>query len=138
MADLSTCPPLTRASVQAAHDLVRPHVHLTPVVTCKTLDAVASTPRTAEELRGTKWEEERGPEGDRARPVVRLWFKCENFQRVGAFKVRGAFHAIERLKMEEGWDLGKGVVTHSSGGYFVPSSPSIFGYFCMYVCICLC
>lgn len=48
-----------------------------------------------------------------------LLFKCENFQRVGAFKARGAFHAVERLKMEPGWMDGggreKGVVTHSSG-----------------------
>ncbi|KAK2038339.1 threonine dehydratase catabolic, partial [Colletotrichum somersetense] len=114
MADLSTCRPLTRASVVEAHKLVRPHIHYTPVLTNKTLTALASTPRSAEDLRGTRWE---GREP--AKPVLRLWFKCENLQRIGAFKVRGAFHAIERLKQEPGWLEGggkeKGVVTHSSG-----------------------
>jgi threonine dehydratase len=56
-----------------------------------------------------------------AKPRFRLWFKCENFQRIGAFKARGAFHAIEKLKMEPGWlengGKEKGVVTHSSGIY---------------------
>jgi hypothetical protein len=50
---------------------------------------------------------------------MRLWFKCENLQRVGAFKARGAFHAIERLKQDADWVRSggekKGVVTHSSG-----------------------
>lgn len=114
MADLSTCLPLARASVVEAHKLVKPHVHYTPVLTNKTLTALASTPRTPEELKGTKWEG-RTP----AKPVLRLWFKCENLQRIGAFKVRGAFHAVERLKQEPGWAEGggkeKGVVTHSSG-----------------------
>jgi len=114
MADLTTCPPLTRASVQAAHELVRPHVHRTPVMTNATLTLLASTPRPAADLRGTPWEG-RPP----ARPTMRLWFKCENLQRAGAFKVRGAFHAVERLKREpgfvEGGGLERGVVTHSSG-----------------------
>lgn len=112
MADLSTTPPLTRTSVLAAHEIVRPHVHLTPVLTNRTLTALASTPRT--DLAGTRFEG-RTP----AKPVLRLWFKCENMQRVGAFKVRGAFHAVERLRREPGWVEGggekRGVVTHSSG-----------------------
>lgn len=116
MADLSTCPPLTRASVVEAHLIVAPHVHRTPVVTNRTLSELASRPRAAEELRGTRWEG-RTP----AAPRMRLWFKCENMQRVGAFKVRGAFHAVERLMREEGWLEGggrdKGVVTHSSGTF---------------------
>jgi threonine dehydratase len=114
MADLSTCQPLTRDSVVAARELIAPFVHLTPVLTNTTLSALASTPRTEDELRGTEWEG-RTP----ARPRMRLWFKCENFQRIGAFKARGAFHAIERLKRDEGWvkdgGMEKGVVTHSSG-----------------------
>ncbi|KAK2000198.1 pyridoxal-phosphate dependent enzyme [Colletotrichum falcatum] len=116
MADLSTCPPLTRASVVEAHKIVKPHVHYTPVLTNKTLTALASTPRSARDLEGTRWEG-RTP----AKPVLRLWFKCENLQRIGAFKVRGAFHAVERLKQEPGWLEGggkeKGVVTHSSGNH---------------------
>lgn len=114
MADLSTTLPLTRASVIEAHKLVKPHVHLTPVLTNRTLSELASTPRAAEELAGTRWAG-RTP----ARPVLRLWFKCENMQRIGAFKARGAFHAVEKLKREPGWLDGggkeKGVVTHSSG-----------------------
>lgn len=128
MADPKTCPPLTRASVVAAHDLVRPHVHRTPVLTNSTLSRLASTPAgdrpgdleaargNGDEAEEVKDQEKAGPP---ARPVIRLWFKCENLQRVGAFKVRGAFHAVERLKADEGWVAGgglkRGVVTHSSG-----------------------
>ncbi|KAI4600734.1 hypothetical protein KJ359_012896 [Pestalotiopsis sp. 9143b] len=118
MADPSTCPPLTRASVVAAHDLIRPYVHHTPTLTNATLTRLASTPRTQAELAGSEWE---GREGGPAAPTVRLWFKCENLQRIGAFKVRGAFHAIERLKREPGWlasgGAERGVVTHSSGNH---------------------
>ncbi|KAG6358756.1 hypothetical protein INS49_012275 [Diaporthe citri] len=125
MADPKTCPPLTRASVVAAHDLVRPHVHRTPVLTNSTLTRLASTPagdRPGD--REAAGSDENGGEEKRetkARPVIRLWFKCENLQRVGAFKVRGAFHAVERLKADEGWVAGgglkRGVVTHSSGNH---------------------
>jgi len=130
MADLTTCPPLTRASVQAAHDIVRQHVHRTPVLTNTTLTSLASTPRSPEELRGTAWEGQ-----PPARPTMRLWFKCENLQRAGAFKVRGAFHAVERLKREpgfvEGGGLERGVVTHSSGAW-PPESPFVFALDRMY------
>lgn len=118
MADLATCPPLTRASVIEAHNLIRPFIHRTPVLTNRTLDEIASTPRTAEELAGTPWE---GAAEKPSSPKLRLWFKCENLQRIGAFKARGAFHAVERLKREPGWEAGggfqKGVVTHSSGNH---------------------
>lgn len=125
MADPSTALPLTRTSVQAAHELVRPHVHKTPVITNQTLTSLASTPRSEAELAGTKWAGRRP-----ARPVIRLWFKCENLQRIGAFKVRGAFHALERLKAEPGWLEGggkeKGVVTHSSGMFYELRSTLVF------------
>ncbi|KAF4992530.1 hypothetical protein FDECE_13687 [Fusarium decemcellulare] len=107
-------PPLNRAAVQAAHELIKPYTHHTPVLTNTTLTDLASTPQDAADLIGTAWEG-RTP----ANPKLRLFFKCENFQRIGAFKVRGAFHAIERLKQEEEWEEGggreRGVVTHSSG-----------------------
>ncbi|KAK3900975.1 hypothetical protein C8A05DRAFT_16781 [Staphylotrichum tortipilum] len=107
---------LTRAGVEAAHKLITPLIHLTPVLTNATLDRLASTPRSASDLEGTEWAG-RVP----ARPVLRFWFKCENFQKVGAFKARGAFHAIERLKQTPGWEEGggreRGVVTHSSGNH---------------------
>ncbi|RSL39421.1 hypothetical protein CEP53_014070 [Fusarium sp. AF-6] len=113
MADLSTTLPLNRDSVIEAHKLISDLVHLTPVLTNRTLTELASTPRT---LDGTRFEG-RTP----AKPVLRLWFKCENMQRIGAFKARGAFHAVERLKQEPGWLEGggkeKGVVTHSSGNH---------------------
>ncbi|KAH8881634.1 threonine dehydratase catabolic [Thozetella sp. PMI_491] len=112
MADLSTTLPLTRASVQAAHELIKPYVHRTPVLTNATLNTLASTPRTPESLVGTEWAG-RTP----AKPVLRLWFKCENLQRIGAFKVRGAFHAIERLKQDPTFVKEHGVVTHSSGNH---------------------
>ncbi|KAH6968511.1 tryptophan synthase beta subunit-like PLP-dependent enzyme [Fusarium avenaceum] len=116
MADISRTLPLTRDSVIEAHKLIRPYVHYTPVLTNRTITELASTPRTAEDLEGTRYAG-RTP----ARPVLRLWFKCENMQRIGAFKARGAFHAVERLKQEPGWLEGggkeKGVVTHSSGNH---------------------
>jgi threonine dehydratase len=43
-----------------------------------------------------------------------LFFKCENFQKVGAFKFRGAFNAISKLSKEDG---KKGIITHSSGNH---------------------
>ncbi|PTB67688.1 pyridoxal-phosphate dependent enzyme [Trichoderma citrinoviride] len=113
MAALSTTLPLTRDSVLQAHAVIQPHVHRTPVVTNQTLSQLASTPRS---LEGTRFAG-RTP----ARPVLRLWFKCENLQRIGAFKVRGAFYALHRLTEEPGWVEGggkdKGVVTHSSGNH---------------------
>jgi threonine dehydratase len=108
--------PLTRESVIAAHDLIKPHVHLTPVQTNTTLSTLASTPQTVDALKGTPWEGQ-----EPARPRIKLFFKCENFQRIGAFKVRGAFHAVKRLIERDGEGLegvkGRGVVTHSSGEY---------------------
>ncbi|KAI0144095.1 tryptophan synthase beta subunit-like PLP-dependent enzyme [Hypoxylon sp. NC0597] len=110
MADPSTSPPLTRASVAAARELIKPFVHRTPVITSSSLSALASEPSPSSE-----------GESSKAKPKLRLWFKCENFQKVGAFKARGAFHAIERLKKEPGWLAGggaeRGVVTHSSGNH---------------------
>ncbi|KAL1849421.1 hypothetical protein Daus18300_013245 [Diaporthe australafricana] len=130
MADPKACPPLTRASVVAAHDLVRPHVHRTPVLTNSTLSQLASTPRddADDDNNGSSNSPEEHADGvdhenkkEKARPVIRLWFKCENLQRVGAFKVRGAFHAVERLKADQAWVAGggmeRGVVTHSSGNH---------------------
>lgn len=125
MADISTTLPLSRASVLAAHDLIKPHIHRTPVLTNTTLSGLASTPRSPDDLKGTRFEGRRP-----AKPKIRLWFKCENLQRIGAFKVRGAFHALGRLMMEEGWVDGggkeRGVVTHSSGKLLLvlPHCPS--------------
>lgn len=105
--------PLTRQSVLDAHEIIKPLIHRTPVVTSTLLNQLASTSRK------------------KAKPVLRLWFKCENQQRIGAFKVRGAFHAIEKLKQEPGWieggGLSRGVVGFSAGTTFH------FFFFCFYL-----
>jgi threonine dehydratase len=114
MADPSKSPPLTRSSVIAAHSLIKDYIHHTPVLSNQTLSALASTPQSTADLEGTPWAGQ-----SPAHPNIRLWFKCENFQKVGAFKARGAFHALRRLMAQEGWEEGggreRGVVTHSSG-----------------------
>jgi threonine dehydratase len=101
--------PLTRESVVAAAELIKPYIHVTPVHTSKTLNLFASTLQTPEDLVGTEWEGQ-----DAARPKIRLFFKCENYQKIGAFKARGAFHAVSRLTEEQ---RSKGVMTHSSGEF---------------------
>ncbi|KAF1924558.1 tryptophan synthase beta subunit-like PLP-dependent enzyme [Didymella exigua CBS 183.55] len=106
--------PLTRESIVAAHKLIKPHIHTTPVLTNTTLSNLASIPQSPEALKGTPWEGQ-----EPARPKIRLFFKAENFQKIGAFKVRGAFHAVLRLVEEKGIEQvrRKGVVTHSSGNH---------------------
>lgn len=73
--------------VERAYELVRPMVHRTPVLTSLSINQITG--------------------GD-------LWFKCENFQKVGAFKFRGASNAVFSLSDE---DAAKGVATHSSGNH---------------------
>lgn len=115
MADLSTCPPLTRQSVQAAHKRIESYIYRTPIATCETINAIACNSQSE--------RHDGQPEGDvsaaNAKLNVRLFFKCENQQRIGAFKARGAFHALGRLIEEEGLESvrRKGVVTHSSGNH---------------------
>ena len=71
--------------IKAAHQRITPYIHRTPVLTSRTLDDVVG---------------------------AQLFFKCENFQKSGAFKVRGAFNALMSLSPEE---AKKGIVTSSSG-----------------------
>ncbi|MFZ1480710.1 MAG: pyridoxal-phosphate dependent enzyme, partial [Paracoccaceae bacterium] len=73
--------------VLAAHARVAPYIHRTPVLTSSFLN----------ELTGAE-----------------LFFKCENFQKAGAFKVRGACNAVFGLTDEM---AAKGVATHSSGNH---------------------
>jgi threonine dehydratase len=75
------------AAIRAARTRIAPHVHRTPVMTCAALDAIVGT---------------------------RLYFKCESFQRIGAFKARGASNAVFSLPEA---DAQRGVVTHSSGNH---------------------
>lgn len=73
--------------IQAAHSRIRPFVHYTPVLSSQQLNRMFD---------------------------CELYFKCENFQRVGAFKFRGATNAVLQLGDAE---KKKGVVTHSSGNH---------------------
>lgn len=88
------------AAVVAARQRLAGHAHLTPVLTSGYFD----------ELTGSA-----------------LFFKCENFQRVGAFKFRGAFNAIGLLSRPAG---RRGIVTHSSGnhGQAVALAARMHGY----------
>jgi threonine dehydratase len=73
--------------VRAAHARIAPHIERTAVLTCRALDASVG---------------------------ARLYFKCENFQEVGAFKARGAANAVFTLTDAQ---AACGVVTHSSGNH---------------------
>jgi threonine dehydratase len=78
---------VTLADVRAAHERVRPWVHRTPVLTSRRVDE---------------------------RVGARVFFKCEIFQRVGAFKARGAFSRLTLLTDEE---RSRGIVAFSSGNH---------------------
>lgn len=99
-------------SIHSAYTLIQPYIHRTPLLTNQTLNTIASTPQLPESLTGTPFEGQPS-----AHPKLRFFFKCENLQRIGAFKARGAFHALLRLVEERGADEVKrrGVITHSSG-----------------------
>jgi len=75
------------ATIVEAHERIRPRIHRTLVLTSTTLNALAG---------------------------AELFFKCENLQKTGSFKIRGATHAIFSLSDGE---AGRGVVTHSSGNH---------------------
>lgn len=125
MADPSTCPRLTRQSVQIAHSRIEKFIHKTPVKTCQTLNNAASTRQSErrhlgpEQFASSPPPELNGDGSQSANPKVRLFLKCENEQRIGAFKARGAFHALGRLIDEEGLESlrKRGVCTHSSGNH---------------------
>jgi len=77
----------TIEDIRRAAERIKPHINRTPVLTCESLDRMAG---------------------------CKLFFKAENFQKVGAFKFRGATNAIFSLTDEE---VGRGVATHSSGNH---------------------
>lgn len=70
-----------------ARERIAPWIHRTPVLTCETFDAMTG---------------------------ASLFFKCENFQKAGAFKTRGAVNAVFSLSDA---DAARGVATHSSGNH---------------------
>lgn len=78
---------ITRQSIIDAHERIKPYVHRTPVVTSQSIDDIAG---------------------------CKIFFKCENLQKVGAFKARGAMNAALSLSEEE---RKKGIATHSSGNH---------------------
>jgi threonine dehydratase len=78
---------VTFDDIAGAHERIRPHAHRTPVLTSATIDA----------LTGAK-----------------VFFKCENLQRMGAFKFRGAFNALSQLGPEQ---RKRGVLAFSSGNH---------------------
>jgi threonine dehydratase len=73
--------------IAAAHERIKPHAKRTPVLTSATVDALTG---------------------------AAVYFKCENFQRMGAFKFRGAFNALSQLGPEQ---RARGVVAFSSGNH---------------------
>jgi threonine dehydratase len=73
--------------IRAAHERIRPHIHRTPVLTSSRLDESIG---------------------------AHLFFKCENFQKIGAFKARGATNAVFAL---DDATAKRGVATHSSGNH---------------------
>ena len=78
---------LDLTAIRAAHERIRPYIHRTPVLTSERLDQVSG---------GS------------------LFFKCENFQKIGAFKARGATNAVFAL---DNATARRGVATHSSGNH---------------------
>jgi threonine dehydratase len=74
-------------AILAAHARIAPRIHRTPVLTSSSLDAIAG---------------------------AKLFFKCENLQRTGSFKIRGAANAIFSLSKDE---AARGIVTPSSGNH---------------------
>ena len=73
--------------IKEARERLRGHANVTPVMTSRTLNGSVG---------------------------AEVFFKCENFQRAGAFKFRGAFNAISQLTDEE---KKRGIITHSSGNH---------------------
>ena len=73
--------------VQSARDRLHGHANNTPIMTSRTLNRLVG---------------------------AEIYFKCENFQRIGAFKFRGAYNAISQLSDDQ---KSRGVLTYSSGNH---------------------
>lgn len=78
---------ITKESIEKAHEKIKPFIHHTPVLTNSSINEVAE---------------------------AELFFKCENFQKIGAFKIRGGMNAALSLSPEK---IKKGLATHSSGNH---------------------
>ncbi|OOG69639.1 pyridoxal-phosphate dependent enzyme [Algoriphagus sp. A40] len=77
----------TLSDIRSAHTRIQPFIHRTPILTSSAINEIAG---------------------------CEIFFKCENFQKVGAFKARGAANAVMKLTPEQ---RAKGVATHSSGNH---------------------
>ncbi|MFI1532931.1 pyridoxal-phosphate dependent enzyme [Streptomyces anandii] len=84
---MTDTPPVTLEDVRDAAERIKGVAHRTPVVRSRTLDALVG---------------------------AEVFVKCENFQRIGAFKFRGAYNAASRLSPEQ---LAKGIAAYSSGNH---------------------
>jgi len=73
--------------IRESSERIKPFVHVTPILTCRTLNQLCGS---------------------------QIFFKCENFQKAGAFKIRGATNAVFVLGQRE---ASRGVATHSSGNH---------------------
>ncbi|WP_286756354.1 pyridoxal-phosphate dependent enzyme [Roseivirga sp. UBA838] len=73
--------------IEQAHERVKPYIHRTPVLSSESINTIVG---------------------------AELYFKCENFQKIGAFKARGGINAVFSLPKEQ---RSRGVVTHSSGNH---------------------
>ncbi|MEV7320732.1 threo-3-hydroxy-L-aspartate ammonia-lyase [Streptomyces sp. NPDC093970] len=82
-----TTPPVTLQDVRDAAERIKGVAHRTPVLRSRTLDALVG---------------------------AEVFLKCENLQRIGAFKFRGAYNAVSRLSPEQ---LARGVAAYSSGNH---------------------
>lgn len=78
---------ITKEQIEQAHERIKPFIHQTPVLTCSTINKMAG---------------------------ASLFFKCENFQKIGAFKIRGGMNAVLTLPQDK---LANGIATHSSGNH---------------------
>ena len=78
---------ITLQNILDAANRIQPYIHKTPVLTCQSIN----------ELSG-----------------IDFYFKCENFQKIGAFKIRGGMNASLSLSAEQ---LKNGIATHSSGNH---------------------
>ncbi len=78
---------ITKQHIQEAHERIKRFIHKTPVLTSQTINAISGAD---------------------------IFFKCENFQKIGAFKIRGGMNAVLSLPEEK---RKKGIATHSSGNH---------------------
>lgn len=78
---------ITKQHIEEAHERIKPFIHKTTVLTSKTLNKISG---------------------------AELFFKCENLQKIGAFKIRGGMNSVLSLPEEK---RKKGIATHSSGNH---------------------